>query len=63
MKRIVNLVWRLRIWKDTGGQDFLEYALLTGFIAVACGAILPGAISEISRIISKVTTSILQRRN
>ena len=42
------------LWKQTGGQDFIEYALLAGFIAVTAGAIMPGVINNISTIFSKV---------
>lgn len=54
MKRITNMVLRLRIWKDGKGQDLIEYALMAGFVAVAAGAIMPGISSSISTIFSKV---------
>ena len=54
MKRLTNLVWKLRIWKDTRGQDLIEYALMAGFVAVAAGAIMPGVASSISTIFSKI---------
>ena len=50
----MNLVWKLRIWKDTRGQDLIEYALMAGFVAVAAGAIMPGVARSISTIFSKV---------
>jgi len=55
MTRITNLVWKLRIWKDTRGQDLIEYALMAGFVAVAAGAIMPGVASSISTIFSKIS--------
>lgn len=54
MKKVTNLVWMLRIWKDTRGQDLIEYALMAGFVAVAAGAIMPGVSTSISTIFSKV---------
>ena len=54
MKRIMNLAWAMRIWKDTRGQDLIEYALMAGFVAVAAGAIMPNVASSISSIFSKV---------
>ena len=54
MKNVMKLVWQLRIWKDTRGQDLIEYALMAGFVAVAAGAIMPGVASSISTIFSKV---------
>ena len=56
MKRIVDLIWKLRIWTDTHGQDLIEYALMAGFVAVSAGAIMPGVASSISKIFSKVSS-------
>jgi pilus assembly protein Flp/PilA len=54
MQTIFNLVWKVRIWTDTHGQDLIEYALMAGFVAVAAGAIMPGVASSISKIFSKI---------
>ena len=54
MKKLTNLIWKLRIWKDTRGQDLIEYALMAGFVAVAAGAIMPNISTSISTIFSKV---------
>jgi pilus assembly protein Flp/PilA len=56
MKKIFKLVWKVRIWTDTHGQDLIEYALMAGFVAVAAGAIMPGVASSISKIFSKVAS-------
>lgn len=56
MKRITNLVWKLRIWNDSRGQDLIEYALMAGFVAVAAGAIMPGVATSISTIFSKISS-------
>jgi pilus assembly protein Flp/PilA len=53
---MMNLIWKLRIWKDTKGQDLIEYALMAGFVAVAAGAIMPGVASSISTIFSKISS-------
>lgn len=58
MNRVMNVVWKLRIWKDTRGQDLIEYALMAGFVAVAAGAIMPGVASSISTIFSKIASSM-----
>jgi pilus assembly protein Flp/PilA len=58
MKKINNLLFTLRIWKDTKGQDLIEYALMAGFVAVAAGALMPGVATSISTIFSKVSTSL-----
>jgi pilus assembly protein Flp/PilA len=54
MNHIVTFVWKLRIWKDTRGQDLIEYALMAGFVAVAAGAIMPNISASISTIFSKI---------
>jgi len=49
-------MWNLRLWRDSHGQDLIEYALMAGFVAVAAGAIMPGVASSISTIFSKVSS-------
>jgi pilus assembly protein Flp/PilA len=56
MARMMNLVLKLKVWKDTRGQDLIEYALMAGFVAVAAGAIMPGVATSISTIFSKVSS-------
>jgi len=58
MTRITNLVWKLRIWSDTRGQDLIEYALMAGFVAVAAGAVMPGVATTISTIFSKISSTL-----
>lgn len=58
MNRVMNVVWKLRIWKDNRGQDLIEYALMAGFVAVAAGAIMPGVATSISTIFSKIASSM-----
>jgi len=50
----MRLLWRLKIWKDTRGQDLIEYALMAGFVAVAAGALMPGVSTSVSTIFSKI---------
>ena len=49
-------VWKKMLWRDTRGQDLVEYALLAGFVAVAAGALLPGISTSISTIFSKMAS-------
>jgi pilus assembly protein Flp/PilA len=58
MKKLDQLVLRMRIWTDTRGQDLVEYALMSGFVAVAAGAIIPGVSTSISRIFSLVASEL-----
>lgn len=45
-----------RLWKNTFGQDLIEYALLAGFVAVSAGATMPNVATSISTVFSKVTS-------
>ena len=53
MNRVLTLVVKWQIWKDSKGQDLIEYALMAGFVAVAAGAIMPGVASSINIVFSK----------
>ena len=56
MKLADHLFYNLRIWKDTRGQDLIEYALMAGFVAVAAGAIMPSVASSISTVFSSIAS-------
>ncbi len=58
MNKITNQIWNFIFWKDTRGQDLIEYALMAGFVAVAAGAIMPGVASQISSIFSQVSSAL-----
>ena len=58
MTRINSFILKMKIWKDTQGQDLIEYALMAGFVAVAAGAIMPGVATSISTIFSKVASTM-----
>ena len=49
-----NLIMKMKVLRDTRGQDLIEYALMAGFVAVAAGAVMPGIADSISTIFSKV---------
>ncbi len=51
-----NLILKIQAFRDTRGQDLIEYALMAGFVAVAAGAVMPGVASSISTIFSKVAS-------
>ena len=53
-----HLILKARIWKDVNGQDLVEYALMSGFVAVAAGAIFPGISTNISKIFSSVASAM-----
>ncbi len=55
-----NFLLKLKVMKDTRGQDLIEYALMAGFVAVAAGAIMPNVATSISTIFSKVNSVMSQ---
>ncbi len=58
MKTVIDAMWKLRIWTDNHAQDLIEYALMAGFVAVSAGAIMPGVATSISRVFSKVASTM-----
>jgi pilus assembly protein Flp/PilA len=52
----MTLAFRFQLWRDTHGQDLIEYALMAGFVAVTAGALMPSVASSISTIFSKVAS-------
>jgi pilus assembly protein Flp/PilA len=56
MTRITNLILKLKVLRDTRGQDLIEYALMAGFVAVAAGAVMPSVATSISTIFSKISS-------
>jgi len=56
MKRVIAAIVRCQLWKDTQGQDLIEYALMAGFVAVSAGALMPGISTSISTVFSKVAS-------
>lgn len=56
MGNMMGKLMALRIWRDTQGQDLIEYALMAGFVAVAAGALMPGVSTSISTVFSKVAS-------
>jgi Flp pilus assembly pilin Flp len=48
------MIWKLRILRDTRGQDLIEYALLGGFVCLMAGAIVPGVAESVKTILQKV---------
>lgn len=47
-----------KLWRNTRGQDLIEYALLAAFFAVAVGALSPSVATGISTIWSRVSCGI-----
>jgi len=58
MTALLNAILKLKIWKDTNGQDLTEYALMCGFLAAASGAVLPNISSSVSSVMSAVVAAL-----
>ena len=48
----------LRFWKDTQGQDLVEYALAAGMVAVAAVAAMPALSTTVSNVFAKIGSII-----
>ncbi len=51
---------RLAMWRDARGQDFVEYALLAGLVAVASVLFMPGMSESMSQIYSRLAEKLVQ---
>ena len=44
----------LQVWRDTSGQDLVEYALAAGMVAVAAVACMPGLSTTVNNVFSRI---------
>ncbi len=58
MKLTKERIFRLLIWKDTSGQDLVEYALAAGLVAVAAVACMPGLSGTVNTVFTKIGSII-----
>jgi pilus assembly protein Flp/PilA len=58
MAALLNSIWKLKMWRDTRGQELVEVALLTGFMVCACGTFSAAFASNLGKVFSKVTVSL-----
>jgi pilus assembly protein Flp/PilA len=58
MKKVNEAILKLQIWKDTRGQDLVEYSLAAGLVAVAAVACMPTLSSTVSTVFSKISSII-----
>jgi pilus assembly protein Flp/PilA len=54
MTRFKNSMMKLQVWKDTSGQDLVEYALAAGLVAVAAVACMPGLSGTVNNVFTKI---------
>ena len=55
---VIRRIRRLAIWRNTRGQDFVEYALLAGLVAVASGLFLPGISESMCEIYTRLESRL-----
>jgi pilus assembly protein Flp/PilA len=58
MATLLDTVLKLKIWKDTRGQEMIEYALIAAFLISAWGAVSPVGAADVSTVFSKVSDSL-----
>jgi Flp pilus assembly pilin Flp len=58
MKRLTYKIWNLKIWADNRGQDLVEYALLTAFLASAFAVISPGVADIFGKVAAILVTKV-----
>jgi len=51
-------MYKLAIWRDTRGQDMIEYALIAALVTVASIALVPGISVSLSTIFSKIASTM-----
>jgi Flp pilus assembly pilin Flp len=62
MNKLKNIVYLVKIWSDSYGQDLIEYALMAGFVAVSAVAGFPPVANSVSEIFSKVASTLILAR-
>ena len=58
MKRLNEVILKMRVWKDTQGQDLVEYALAAGMVAVAAVGVMPSLSGTVNTVFSKIGSMI-----
>ena len=49
---------KLAIWRDTQGQDMIEYALVAALVMLAAVAVVPGISTSLSTVFSKIASTM-----
>ena len=58
MKKLNEAILKMQVWKDTRGQDLVEYSLAAGLVAVAAVACMPTLSSTVSTVFTKISSII-----
>jgi len=54
MNWLRNRILQLQVWKDTSGQDLVEYALAAGMVAVGAVAAMPSLSATVDNVFTKI---------
>lgn len=54
MNWLRNRVLQLQVWRDTSGQDLVEYALAAGMVAVAAVACMPSLSTTVNDVFTRI---------
>ncbi|HWB85721.1 MAG TPA: Flp family type IVb pilin [Bryobacteraceae bacterium] len=54
---------KLKVWKDSSGQDLVEYALAAGLVAVAAVAAMPALSATVNNVFSKIGSIVTANVN
>jgi len=54
MTKLWNAALALKVWKDSQGQELVEYALGAGLVVAASVAVCPALASSIGTVFSKL---------
>lgn len=54
MNWLNNRVLQLQVWRDTNGQDLVEYALAAGMVAVAAVAAMPSLSTTVNNVFTRI---------
>jgi len=54
MNWLKNRVLLLQVWRDTSGQDLVEYALAAGMVAVAAVACMPSLTTTVDNVFTRI---------
>jgi Flp pilus assembly pilin Flp len=58
MQKLIGIAITCQIWRDTRGQELVEWALLGAFVACAYGAVAPGVATDVVAVLGKVLASL-----
>ena len=55
---MIQRILKTDFWKDTQGQDLVEYALMAGMVAVAAVAAMPALSATVNNVFTKIGSII-----